>query len=165
MGQCECMVRSHQSLRGDQLPPSPMPSRQEDLFSQEEAEEEGVTINRLRSFKIQSLATVKQHQLAHQRRLSTTFLKPPDDTEATGMSLTPKEILRLKSMKIDPTIFINKKKGKVSENYTFEQVLGEGTYGKVVLVVHKKTQLKRALKSKVGLTSHKARIQSKERCK
>jgi hypothetical protein len=162
MGQCECMVRSHQSVRGDQQPPSPMPSRQEDLRSQEDADEEGMAINQLRSFKCQSLASVKQHQLAHQRRLSTFLLKPPDETEVTGISLTPKEILRLKSMKIDPTIFINKKKGKVSENYNFEQVLGEGTYGKVVLVTHKKTQLKRALKSKFGLTSHKARIQSEK---
>ena len=59
-------------------------------------------------------------------------------------------------MKIDPTIFINMKKGKVSENYQIEKLLGEGTYGKVLLVTHKKTGLKRALKSSRYLTSHKA---------
>jgi hypothetical protein len=158
MGQCECMVRSHQSLKGDQLPPSPLPSRQEDLRSQEDPEEEGGSINQLRSFKCQSLAFVKQQQLARERRLSTVYLRPADETEVTGISLTPKEILRLKSLKVDPTIFINKKKGKVSENYTIDTVLGEGTYGKVVLVTHKKTLLKRALKSSLGLTSHKARV-------
>lgn len=162
MGQCECMVRSHQSHKGDQLMMSPMPSKQEDLRSWEEPEEEQISINQLRSFKCQSLSAVKKQQLTHERRVSTTLAKPGDESDLSGTSLARNQISRLKSLKIDPTIFINKKKGNVSENYTIEQVLGEGTYGKVVLVTHKKTQLKRALKSNPYLTSHKARVQSQE---
>ena len=54
----------------------------------------------------------------------------------------------LKPLKIDPMIFINIKKGKVTENYQIESLLGEGTYGRVLLVTHKKTGLKRALKGR-----------------
>ena len=58
------------------------------------------------------------------------------------------DLQRLKSIKIDARIFINQKKGKATENYHIESMLGEGTYGKVLLVTHKKTGLRRALKSK-----------------
>ena len=50
-------------------------------------------------------------------------------------------------MKIGPENFINEKTGKFSDFYQILTRLGEGGYGQVFKVVHKKSQLVRAMKS------------------
>lgn len=53
-------------------------------------------------------------------------------------------------MKIGPENFINEKSGKFSDYYQILTRLGEGGYGQVFKVVHKKSQLIRAMKSRIA---------------
>jgi hypothetical protein len=135
-----------------------MRSRQEDEHGRDEAVQERQSINTMRAFHHRSLSMIK---LNNRRSPSDDKTKVSSSARKTYGTLAPIEettkigLGRLMSMKIDPTIFINMKKGKVSENYQIDKLLGEGTYGKVLLVTHKKTGLKRALKSSKQLTSHK----------
>lgn len=52
-------------------------------------------------------------------------------------------------MKIGPENFINERTGKFSDYYQILTRLGEGGYGQVFKVVHKKSQLMRAMKSRL----------------
>lgn len=54
-------------------------------------------------------------------------------------------------MKIGPENFINEKTGKFSDYYQILTRLGEGGYGQVFKVVHKKSQLVRAMKSRMAI--------------
>lgn len=54
-------------------------------------------------------------------------------------------------MKIGPENFINEKTGKFSDCYQILTRLGEGGYGQVFKVVHKKSQLVRAMKSRFAV--------------
>lgn len=151
MGNCECVTTKQTSFNPD-MPQSPARSRQEDEHLEERATEERQSINAMRSFHCRSLSTIKMNNLAcpsdHKSKVSSFAPKAISPTKADTEAIVRNDLSRLKSMKIDPTIFINMKKGKVTENYQIESLLGEGTYGKVLLVTHKKTNLKRALKSR-----------------
>ena len=50
-------------------------------------------------------------------------------------------------MKVSVDIFVSLKKGAISSYYTIGEVLGEGAYGKVWKVTHKKSLMVRAMKS------------------
>lgn len=62
-----------------------------------------------------------------------------------GMRL---ERLNTEDLKISPNIFVSLRKGKVSDAYKVLKLLGEGAYGKVYQIQHKKTNICRAMKSK-----------------
>lgn len=154
MGNCECVTSRQASYNPDQ-PCSPKRSEIEDAFEREAADEER-SVNDLRTFKCQTMTGLKSIHLkaaveekSRILTVSRTKTHVPDmNLPVVAEQLTEREVLRLRSLKIDPKIFINIKKGNVSENYDFIKLLGEGTYGKVMLVTQKKTGLKRALKSK-----------------
>lgn len=140
--------------------------------------EEGNAISMMKAFECQSMTELK-HQSRKGRGFSTGGgFSIMDDKQTIKASMedgshftdlqNKKTILRgntqaqLRELKIDQTIFINIKKGKVTENYSIDNLLGEGTYGKVLLVTHRKTGIKRALKSRDRLRSDQARKRPKD---
>ncbi|CAK82156.1 unnamed protein product (macronuclear) [Paramecium tetraurelia] len=68
------------------------------------------------------------------------------NNENPGSSKQSKFVKQLTDFKVDPSIFVTLKKGDLLKNYKIDQVLGEGTYGKVNLVTQKATGLQRAMK-------------------
>ncbi|CAD8139617.1 unnamed protein product [Paramecium pentaurelia] len=54
--------------------------------------------------------------------------------------------LAINQFKVGPDIFINLKKGDITDNYIMNKILGEGSYGQVRLVQHKKSGQQRAIK-------------------
>ncbi|CAD8141063.1 unnamed protein product [Paramecium octaurelia] len=68
------------------------------------------------------------------------------NNENPGSSKQSKFVKQLTDFKVDPSIFVTLKKGDLLNNYKIDQVLGEGTYGKVSLVTQKATGLQRAMK-------------------
>lgn len=51
------------------------------------------------------------------------------------------------NFKVGPSIFVSLKKGSISSTYKIGEVLGEGAFGKVCLVIHRTTGMNRAMKS------------------
>ncbi|CAD8139284.1 unnamed protein product [Paramecium octaurelia] len=54
--------------------------------------------------------------------------------------------LAINKFQVGPDIFINLKQGDISDNYIINKILGEGSYGQVRLVQHKKSGQQRAMK-------------------
>ncbi|CAD8053170.1 unnamed protein product [Paramecium sonneborni] len=54
--------------------------------------------------------------------------------------------LAINKFEVGPDIFINLKQGDITDNYIINKILGEGSYGQVRLVQHKKTGQQRAMK-------------------
>nr|AHW46386.1 MSP [Paramecium caudatum] len=54
--------------------------------------------------------------------------------------------LAINKFEVGPNIFVNLKQGDITDNYLIQKILGEGSYGQVRLVTHKKTNQLRAMK-------------------
>ena len=152
MGNCECVTIHSASMHRDKTF-VPLRSNQEDEAGFLEVSEERLRVNTMRPFHCQSLTSIKENQLKTHVDLKTRAMSSSNNEVETKRSqdrlpTTISKQVSLKPLKIDPMIFINIKKGKVTENYQIESLLGEGTYGRVLLVTHKKTGLKRALKGR-----------------
>ncbi|CAD8059270.1 unnamed protein product [Paramecium sonneborni] len=63
----------------------------------------------------------------------------------TGMSKEQKQLATNK-FEVGPNIFVNLKQGDITDTYIINKILGEGSYGQVRLVQHKKTGQQRAMK-------------------
>lgn len=57
----------------------------------------------------------------------------------SNKDLMKNSVSSLRSLKVSPEIFIRIKIQNIYEQYTKGQILGNGTYGQVCLVTHKKT--------------------------
>ena len=154
MGNCEIVDRQA-SLAPEAGGFSPVKSIADDKANFDESFDEKNRIGTMRSFNCQSLAGLKiaanknMSKGQSNDRLDETEVLPPTlmTTNSKQIVLRGNTLALLKDVKIDPRIFINVKKGQVTEDYSIESLLGEGTYGKVLLVTYKKTGFKRALKS------------------
>ena len=58
-----------------------------------------------------------------------------------------KQLISMKSFKVGPEIFVGIKQGSFKAKYSIGEVLGEGAYGKVCKVIHRQTNIVRAMKS------------------
>ncbi|CAD8141516.1 unnamed protein product [Paramecium pentaurelia] len=54
--------------------------------------------------------------------------------------------LAVNKFEVGPNIFVNLKQGDITDTYIINKILGEGSYGQVRLVQHKKTGQQRAMK-------------------
>jgi hypothetical protein len=115
--------------------------------------DEGTHARAMREFQCQSLSLMMKTN-KNRFNQKTNAVEAPKINVIHASALQeptqemPLELQWKKSadIKVDGKIFINLNHGKVTENYEIEGLLGEGTYGRVVLARHKKTNLKRALK-------------------
>jgi calcium-dependent protein kinase len=154
MGNCECVTSKANSHQFERRPFSPLRSHQEEEVHDEIAFDEQTGPQVMRQFRCHSLTGLKRNQMRFLLTSSSPLkepqsieeLEPPEKANKVTASAND-DSRTLQDMKIDAKIFINIKKGKVTENYEIESLLGEGTYGRVLLVTHKKTKLRRALKS------------------
>lgn len=154
MGNSECVTRQSNSLNLEhRMTHSPQKSYAEDDVGLEVSDER-MKIVTMKQFKYQSLSAVKQNQTRHAIEVKTRHDSYSNNELISKKTKETKDnpivkLESLKPLKIDPMIFINIKKGKVTENYQMDKLLGEGTYGRVMLVTHKSTDLRRALKSRI----------------
>jgi serine/threonine protein kinase len=115
--------------------------------------DEGPSARAMREFQCQSLSLMMKTNKNRFNQKSNAVEPPKINVIQAVAQQEPTQEMPLElqwkksaDIKVDGRIFINLNHGKVTEEYEIEGLLGEGTYGRVVLAKHKKTNLKRALK-------------------
>ena len=80
-----------------------------------------------------------------------------DNTKLKVANLTPSEKVIMKNtkstsynkslQKVGPEIFVSTNMRSIHEDYSIRETLGQGAYGKVVKVIHRRSGIVRAMKS------------------